>query len=312
MTVGQVPPPGTEAPKPPAAPVRSQWRRRQNLVAILLLGVPLAGVLVFRLLPGLASFLLSFSEWNLIASPEFVGTENFQRLVQDPTFWKALGNTAYYVAGSVPGIVFVSLGLALILNRGIRGIKIFRTIYFLPVVSSMVAVGIMWRWLYNTQYGLVNAGLGIFGIEPISWLGSTTWAMPALIVVTVWREIGFYMIIFLAALQGVPRHLLEAARLDGAGPWQRFWGVTFPMISPVTFFVSIMAMINTFQAFDYMFVMTEGGPRDSTLTLVYYLYQQGFQRFSMGYASAIALTLFLIILAITIVQWRIGERRVVY
>jgi multiple sugar transport system permease protein len=311
MTVGQIPP---ATPTEAVAPARGTRyrRRRQTLVAFGLLAIPLAGVLIFRILPGMASFVLSFTEWNLFGRPEVVGLANFQTLVNDPVFWQALRNTAYYVAGSVPGIVFVSLGLALILNRGIRGIKLFRTIYFLPVVSSMVAVGIMWRWMFNAQYGLVNSGLGFLGIEPISWLGSTTWAMPALIIVTVWREIGFYMIIFLAALQGVPQHLLEAARLDGAGPWQRFWGVTFPMISPVTFFVSIMAMINTFQAFDYMFVMTEGGPRNSTLTLVYYLYQQGFQRFSMGYASAIALVLFLIILVITVIQWRIGERRVVY
>lgn len=291
---------------------RGSWRRREGVVAAGLLVIPLAGVLVFRILPAGASFALSFTEWNLIAPPQFVGLANFRDLVTDPTFWQALWNTAYYVAGSVPGIVGVSLGLALILNRGIRGIKIFRTVYFLPVVSSMVAVGIMWRWLFNAQYGLINTGLGVVGIEPINWLGSPTWAMPALIIVTVWREIGFYMIIFLAALQGVPRHLVEAARLDGAGPWQRFWGVTFPMISPVTFFVSIMAMINTFQAFDYMYVMTEGGPRDSTLTLVYYLYRQGFEYFRTGYASAIALVLFVIILLITILQWKIGERRVVY
>ncbi|AYY15476.1 sugar ABC transporter permease [Actinobacteria bacterium YIM 96077] len=289
-----------------------RWGRRRTLVAIGLLAIPLAGVLVFRIMPAIASFALSFTEWNLIAPPEFVGLSNFEELVGDPTFWQALWNTIYYVGGAVPGIVGVSLALALILNRGIRGIKIFRTVYFLPVVSSMVAVGIMWRWMFNAQYGLVNAGLGFLGIEPINWLGSQTWAMPALIVVTVWREIGFYMIIFLAALQGVPRHLVEAARLDGAGPWQRFWGVTFPMISPVTFFVSIMAMINTFQAFEYMYVMTEGGPRDSTLTLVYYLYLQGFEYFRTGYASAIALVLFTIILVITIVQWKIGERRVVY
>jgi multiple sugar transport system permease protein len=299
-------------PEAPPRPARSRWRRRQNAVAFLLLAIPLTGVLVFRLLPGVASFGLAFTEWPLFGTPEFIGLANFQELMNDDVFWQALRNTVYYVAVSVPGIVFVSLGLALILNRGIRGIKLFRTIYFLPVVSSMVAVGIMWRWLFNAQYGLVNTGLGFLGIEPINWLGSSTWAMPALIIVTVWREMGFYMIIFLAALQGVPRPLMEAARLDGAGPWQRFWGVTFPAISPVTFFVSILAMINTFQAFEYMFVMTDGGPRNATLTLVYYLFQEGFQRFSMGYASAIAFVLFAIILVITIIQWRIGERRVVY
>jgi multiple sugar transport system permease protein len=210
------------------------------------------------------------------------------------------------------GLAVSAAALALLVNQKLAGRNLFRTVYFLPVVSSMVAVGIMWRWLLNTQYGLVNAGLSLFGIDPINWLGSPRWAMPALIIVTVWREIGFYMIIFLAALQGVPAQLVEAARLDGAGPWQRFWGVTFPLISPATFFVSIMAMINTFQAFDYMYVMTEGGPRDSTLTLVYYLYKQGFEYFRTGYASAIALVLFLIILLITVVQWKVGERRVVY
>lgn len=303
-----------------AAPTEGRRRRRGSagytrkevLVAYGLLAVPLLGTLLFRILPGLGSFWLSFTKWNLITAPEVVGLDNFRRMLDDPLFWKATLNTVYYVGVTVPLVVVVSLAMALLLNRKIRGLGFFRTIYFLPVVSSMVAVAVMWRWMLNPDYGLVNAGLAVLGIDGPSWLGDSTWAMPSIILVSVWREVGFYMIILLAALQGVPRNLLEAAAIDGAGPWQRFWGVTFPMISPSVFLVSIMALINNFQAFDLMYVMTEGGPQNATTNLVVYLYQQGFQYFDIGYGSAIALVLFAMILAVTLVQWRVGERRVVY
>lgn len=288
------------------------YTRREVLVAYGLLAVPLLGTLLFRILPGLGSFWLSFTKWNLITAPEVVGLDNFRRMLDDPLFWKATLNTVYYVGVTVPLVVVVSLAMALLLNRKIRGLGFFRTVYFLPVVSSMVAVAVMWRWMLNPDYGLVNAGLAVLGIDGPSWLGDSTWAMPSIILVSVWREVGFYMIILLAALQGVPRNLLEAAAIDGAGPWQRFWGVTFPMISPSVFLVSIMALINNFQAFDLMYVMTEGGPQNATTNLVVYLYQQGFQYFDIGYGSAIALVLFAMILAVTLVQWRVGERRVVY
>lgn len=303
-----------------AAPTEGRRRRRGSagytrkevLVAYGLLAVPLLGTLLFRILPGLGSFWLSFTKWNLITAPEVVGLDNFRRMLDDPLFWKATLNTVYYVGVTVPLVVVVSLAMALLLNRKIRGLGFFRTVYFLPVVSSMVAVAVMWRWMLNPDYGLVNAGLAVLGIDGPSWLGDSTWAMPSIILVSVWREVGFYMIILLAALQGVPRNLLEAAAIDGAGPWQRFWGVTFPMISPSVFLVSIMALINNFQAFDLMYVMTEGGPQNATTNLVVYLYQQGFQYFDIGYGSAIALVLFAMILAVTLVQWRVGERRVVY
>lgn len=288
------------------------YTRKEVLVAYGLLAVPLLGTLLFRILPGLGSFWLSFTKWNLITAPEVVGLDNFRRMLDDPLFWKATLNTVYYVGVTVPLVVVVSLAMALLLNRKIRGLGFFRTVYFLPVVSSMVAVAVMWRWMLNPDYGLVNAGLAVLGIDGPSWLGDSTWAMPSIILVSVWREVGFYMIILLAALQGVPRNLLEAAAIDGAGPWQRFWGVTFPMISPSVFLVSIMALINNFQAFDLMYVMTEGGPQNATTNLVVYLYQQGFQYFDIGYGSAIALVLFAMILAVTLVQWRVGERRVVY
>jgi multiple sugar transport system permease protein len=301
------PAPRTERPRK----VR-KYGRKETLVAYGLLAIPLLGTLMFRVLPGIGSFWLSFTQWNLITAPEMVGLANFERMLTDPLFWKATLNTIYYVGVTVPLVVAVSLGMALLLNRKVRGIGVFRTIYFLPVVSSMVAVAVMWRWMLNPDYGLVNAFLALFGIDGPSWLGTSQWAMPSIIMVSVWREVGFYMIILLAALQGVPRNLLEAASIDGAGPWQRFWGVTFPMISPSVFLVSIMALINNFQAFDLMYVMTEGGPQNATTNLVVYLYQQGFQFFDIGYGSAIALVLFLMILGITLLQWRVGERRVVY
>lgn len=291
---------------------KARYGRKEVLVAYGLLAIPLLGTLMFRILPGLGSFWLSFTQWNLISSPTFVGLDNFRTMLADPLFWKATLNTVYYVGVTVPLVVIVSLSMALLLNRKIRGIGLFRTIYFLPVVSSMVAVAVMWRWMLNPGYGLVNAALATIGIDGPSWLGESAWAMPSIILVSVWREVGFYMIILLAALQGVPRNLLEAAAIDGAGPWQRFWGVTFPMISPSVFLVSIMALINNFQAFDLMYVMTEGGPQNATTNLVVYLYRQGFEYFDIGYGSAIALVLFLMILAITLLQWRVGERRVIY
>jgi multiple sugar transport system permease protein len=276
------------------------------------LSIPLLGTFIFRILPGLGSFGLSFTEWNLITAPSFVGLDNYRHMFQDPLFWKATWNTLYYVGVTVPLVVGAALGMAVLLNKRIRGLTIFRTIYFLPVISSMVAVAVMWRWMFNPEYGLVNAGLAVLGIDGPSWLGSSAWAMPTLILVSVWREVGFYMIILLAALQGVPRSLLEAAEIDGAGPWQRFWGVTVPMISPQILLVSIMALINMFQAFDLMYVMTDGGPQYATTNLVVYLYRQGFEYFNIGYGSAVALFLFLMILIVTLAQWRVAERRVVY
>ncbi len=272
----------------------------------------LIGTFLFWIFPAIGSLGFSLFSWDMISSPEFSGFKNFLELARDPVFRKALFNTLFYTVVSVPLALAVSLGLALLMNRAIRGITIFRTLYFLPVVSSMVAVAIVWRWMFNKDYGVINSFLSLFGLPAIDWLGSTTWAMPAVILMSIWKEIGYFMVIFLAGLQSLPRDLYEAAELEGASSWQKFWRITFPLLSPTTFFALIIALISAFQVFDQVYVMTEGGPSDATLTVVYYLYKQGFQYFRVGYAATIALVLFLIIMAVTLVQWFVTQKKVFY
>jgi multiple sugar transport system permease protein len=262
---------------------------------------------------------ITFFKWDNITLPHFVGGENWARLVQDPVFWKAFGNTCFFVGGVVPAMVVLSLLLAVLINRPLRGINVFRSLYFTPVVTSTVAVALVWTWFYDGSYGVLNYSIewvfGLFGKrapEPIAWLNNPTTALPAIMVMSVWKGMGYYMVIFLASLQGVPRHLYEAAEIDGAGTVKKFLHVTLPMISPVTLFVIIIATISSFQVFDQIFIMARGGgPANSTISLVYYLYLNAFDYLDMGYACAIGTSLFLIIMAVTAIQLYL-ERRWVY
>ncbi len=266
----------------------------------------------FTVFPVFASFYVSLTKWSLIGSPEFIGFENYRNLFNDPIFYKTLWHTVYYTLGTVPLSIVFSLLLAVAMNQRIRGITIFRSIYFLPVVSAWVAVAIVWRWIYNPQFGLLNAFLGVFGIPPKNWLGDPKLAMPSVIATAIWKGLGYNMILFLAGLQNISENYYEAAKIDGASKWVQFRHITLPLISPTTFFVLITSIISSFQVFSPIYTMTNGGPVGSTEVLVFYLYENGFRWYKMGYASSIAWILFLIIFVFTLLQQYLSKRWVYY
>jgi multiple sugar transport system permease protein len=271
-------------------------------------------LLVFFFLPVVAALLLSLTDFDLyaIADPgniRFVWFSNYVRLLQTPDFWVALRNTFYFVLVGGPLSVMVSLGAALLLNaKAARFKSLFRTIYFAPVVTTLVAVAVVWRYMYHSQYGLLNWGLEAIGIDGVDWLGSPRWAMPAIILLAVWKNFGYNMIIFVAGLQSIPDDLYEAAQIDGAGPTRRFLHVTLPSLRPTMLFVGVFTMIGYFQLFAEPYVMTQGGPVKSTLSVVLFMYQEGFRWWRMGFAASIAFVLFLIILAGTLIQLRLQRR----
>ena len=280
--------------------------------AILFLAPSLLGLIVFTLIPILASLGLSFTDWNLLSPPKFVGLQNFKDIFADGVLWISLTNTLKYAAMIIPGSTALALALALFINREFRGIKLIRLFFMLPGVASLVAIAMVWRWLYNDQFGLFNTGLRAVGLSPIGWLTSEQWVLPAIVLMLLWSGMGFDAIIYLAALRNIPRHLYEAADLDGANSWQKFWKITFPLLTPIHFYNLIIGLIGSFQVFDVIYVMTEGGPGFSSRVFAYHLFLQAFRRFRMGYASAMAWFLFLIIFVLTLIQWRILGRRVEY
>jgi multiple sugar transport system permease protein len=251
--------------------------------------------------------------WDGANVVTFAGLDNFRQLLRDETFRIALVNTFYYVIGTVPPTMAASLALALLLNQRLRGRNFFRTTFFFPYVASLVAVAVVWNMLFHPAMGPVNQFLVSLGVEnPPRWSASVDWAMPTVIMASIWRGMGYYMVIYLAALQGIPSYLYEAAEIDGASAWQRFRYVTLPMLTPATFFVSMMLTIACFKIFDLIMVMTRGGPGRATNVLVIHTYNTAFREFRFGYSSAIALVLFLIVLIITIVQFRMEKRWVSY
>jgi multiple sugar transport system permease protein len=284
--------------------------------AWLFLAPALALIGCFFLLPVAASLLLSFTDFDIyaIADPanvRLVGLRNYSELVASPMFRTALKNTLYFVVVGGPLTVAVSLGAALLVNaRLVRFKSFFRTLYFAPFVTTLVAVAIVWRYLYHPEYGLLNYALGVLGIGPVDWLGDPRWAMPAIILLAVWKNFGYHMLIFIAGLQAIPEELYEAAYLDGAGPWRRFRHVTLPMLGPTLAFVGLITMIGFFQLFAEPYVMTQGGPLRSTTSLVLLMYEEGFRWWRMGYAAAVAFVLFLVILAVMLIQRRIRREEV--
>jgi multiple sugar transport system permease protein len=273
----------------------------------------LIGFLVFTFLPVLAALLISFTNWDLLRPATWVGIDNYVRLTQDPLFHRVLRNTVVYVFGTVPIQMILALLIALALNQRIPGQTFFRTAYFMPVVASTVAVALVWRWIFHADFGLLNSFLFMIGVtNPPNWLSSTRWALPAIIIMSIWQQIGFSMVLFLAGLQGVPVTLHEAAKIDGASSLQRFWFITIPMLSSTTFFVLVISIINSFQVFDQAFIMTEGGPANATNTLVFNIYRYAFQFFQMGYAAAMAWVLFAIIFVVTLIQFRYQKQWVYY
>ncbi|MCG8514744.1 MAG: sugar ABC transporter permease [Halanaerobiales bacterium] len=283
-----------------------------NFWALVFLLPNLLGFLLFILIPILASFGLSFTQWDLLGDISWVGLGNYTELLSDKIFIQVFWNTLYYSVGTVPLGIAIALLLAIALNQKIRGVKFYRGAYFLPVVSSTVAVAVVWQWIYNPEFGLLNYVLSLLGIDGPSWLTSTVWAMPAIIITSIWKGLGYNMLLFLAGLQGIPKTYYEAAEIDGANWFNKFWKITLPLLSPTTFFVVIMSVISSFQVFDIIYVMTEGGPGRSTSVLVHYLYQNAFQYFRMGYASAIAYILFFLVFILTLIQLKRQKNWVIY
>jgi ABC-type sugar transport system permease subunit len=300
------------SPTEPARRPRRRERDKQTLAAWLFLLPSLIGFVIFTAGPVIAAGVISLLEWNLFSPPSWAGLRNFARLGGDPTFWSALGNTAYFTFASVPLTILVSLALALLLNQGLRRVAVFRSLLLLPYATITVAVAFVWIWLYIPDGGLINAVLGLVGINKPDWLVSETWAMPALIAMSVWKSFGFGMVVFLAGLQAIPQQLYEAATVDGSNAWQRFRNITLPMLSPAAFFVVVTSIIGSFQVFDQALIMTDGGPGSETTTLVMYIYRTGFENYDEGYAAAQSLVLFAFIAVITVVQFVLQRRLVHY
>ena len=269
----------------------------------------LIGFIVFMLYPLLASLYLSLTNSDGITPPKFIGLDNYVNLFKDNDFIQSLKVTVYYVVGTVPIGALLSLLFALLLNQKVRFMTFYRTAYFLPVITSMVAVATVWKWLYNTDYGLINGFLAKLGLFEPPWLANELWAMPSVMIMSIWKGIGFNMVIFLAGLQGISPSMYEAAKIDGANSFQRFIYITVPLLRHTTFFVIIMSIIGSFQVFDQIFVMTNGGPANSTSVIVYYIYQNAFIFFKQGYASAMAYILFGIIFIATLIQMKIANRK---
>ncbi len=289
-----------------------RWSKREAAWGYVLIAPQVAGVLFFSLFPVAFAFVLSFSKWNLIGSPVWVGFRNYIRQFSDPVFWRALLNTVYFTVANIPLSMSIGLGLALFMNRKMLFRAVYRSVFFLPVITSTVAVSLVWLWIYEPDYGLLNGFLFRLGIKGPLWLGSLTWAMPAVIIASVWKIVGYNMVIFLAGLQAIPASMYEVAMLDGAGAWKRFTRITLPLLSPTTFFILVMSIIGSFQVFDQVFIMTRGGPVDATNVLILQVYRLGFQYFKMGEATAVAWVLFIIIMAITLVQFKVSDRWVYY
>jgi multiple sugar transport system permease protein len=279
-------------------------KRREWAAAFLFLLPNFLGFLVLTAIPVIASFVLSLFNWKLLDKPSYAGFSNFAELFSDSLFWKSTLNTAVFVLAKVPITIGLALLIAIILNRKLVGRNLFRTIVFLPVICSSVSVALIWQPLFDQSSGFLNMIVGFFGGKPIPWLSSTKWAMTSVVGVAIWKEIGYAMVIFLAGLQSIPRTYYEAAEVDGASGMQVFFHITVPLISPTTFFVLVTSVIGSFQVFDLTTVLTQGGPGNSTNTLVMYIYQSAFKNFRMGYASALALMLFLIVLVLTLTQNR--------
>jgi multiple sugar transport system permease protein len=283
--------------------------------AWLFLAPALALIGVFFFLPVAAALLLSLTDFDIyaVASSEntrFVGLHNYVQLLKTPLFWSSLKNTFYFALVGGPLTIAVSLGAALLVNaKLVRWRSFFRTIYFTPFVTTLVAVAIVWRYLYHTRYGLLNYLLVTLGLTPIDWLGDPRWAMPAIILMAVWKNFGYNMLIFIAGLQSIPDELYDAANVDGAGPVRQFMNVTLPMLGPTLLFVGVITMIGYFQLFAEPYVMTQGGPLRSTTSVVLYMYEEGFRWWRMGYAAAIAFVLFIVILLATLVQFRLQRER---
>jgi multiple sugar transport system permease protein len=287
---------------------RGGTRRSERRAGTLFMTLPVLLFVLFVLLPVVMAAVLSFTDYDVISTMNWVGFKNYTDLIHDPFFTKALENTVIYTLMYVPLGIVVALATALLLNRRVRSAKYFRVLFYVPVVSSTVATASIWYWMLNPQHGLINVILGEFGINGPAWLYDSNWAMPAIVLMSVWAGFGTNMIIYLAGLQNIPRELIESARTEGADGWQVFRHVTLPALTKTTMLVTTLLIIGAFQVFDQAYVLTKGGPGNSTVTLVYYIYDRGFGALKMGYASAISFVLFAIILAVSLVNARLVNK----
>jgi len=281
---------------------------------VFFLGPAMLAILVFFFIPVLSAFVISFTDFDIyslgnFSNARFIGLRNYTQLFEDPLFWTALRNTLFFVILAGPLSVAVSLFAALLLNAKLVKFKgIFRLTYFMPVVTTLIAVAIVWKFIYHPRFGLLNYLLGFFHVNPIDWLGDPFWAMPAIVLMSVWKNFGYNMIIFIAGLNNIPSDLYEAATIEGASWWQQFRSITLPMLVPTTLFISLITMIGYFQLFAEPYIMTQGGPLNKTLSIVQYMYQEGFRWWNMGYSAAIAFVLFFIIFLGSVIQTLIQKK----
>lgn len=286
--------------------------RRQAVAGYLFISPAMLIFLVFTLLPVACALFLSFTNYDVFTRMDWIGARNYEDVFQDELFWRALWNTATYTLWSIPLSMSIGLGLALLLNQKLRGLGLYRTVYYVPVVTSMVAVAMIWIQLFDPLYGVISNGLETIGLKGIDWLGDPNLAMPSIIAVSVWKVIGWNMLIYLAGLQGIPEYLKEAAAIDGANRWQSFWKIILPLLSPTTFFILVTSLIGAFQVFDQVYVMTGGGPANATTTLVHQIYNAAFKALDMGYAAAMSFVLFGIILVVSLFSMRAIRGEVAY
>ena len=289
---------------------RTSLGRRKTIIAYSFILPNLIGFFVFTFVPIIFSLFLSFCEWNSGGDIKFVGLQNFiYMFTEDKSFVTSLVNTLYFTVGTVPVVLALSLGLAILMNKPLKGKVFFRSVLFFPYVASLVAIAVVWMALFNPDMGPINSLLMALGVDnPPRWAASTTWAMPTIIGLTVWKSMGYYMIVYLAALQGVPKDLYEAAALDGANKWQQFKNVTWPSVMPTTFYILILLLVGAFKSYDTMYVTTQGGPGEATKVLAYHIYNTAFTSFKFGYASALAMVLFVIVLTITLIQFKCEKK----
>jgi multiple sugar transport system permease protein len=287
---------------------------RKYLWVIFFISPSLIGLMIFMVLPMLASLGLTFMEWDPLLPTrfQFSGFDNYRLLVQDKTFFSALFHTLYFIVGYIPLVLACGLGVAILLNHKLKGLAIFRAAFFIPVVSAWVAVALLWTWIFNPQYGLLNYFIGMLGIQGPAWLFDPNWAMPAIIITSVWKDIGFISILYLTGLQNIPDEYYEAASMDGAAAVQKFFKITLPLLGPTTFFALIISLINSFQVFDQVYIMTGGGPAGATTVLVERIVNHAFRYGRMGYAATISWALFLLVFTVTLFQTRLQKRWVSY
>jgi sn-glycerol 3-phosphate transport system permease protein len=298
------------------SPRRAGTRRRSRREALTFIAFVTPNFLllaVFTFWPVLYSLYLSFFKWNMIAKRKtFLALENYRAMLADPVFWMVTRNTFALAGGTVLVTLAIALALAVVLNRRIPGRSLYRAVIFSPTFTTSVAVAMVWGWILEPNYGLLRVLLGWVGVASPNWFTDVHWSLPAIMIVAIWSGLGYAMVIFLAGMQGIPVELYDAARVDGASPWQTFWKLTFPLLSPTTFFLVVTSVIGALKAFDVVSIMTDGGPMNSSNVYVLYLYQNAFKWFKAGYASALALVLFVLIMVITLAQMRLSKRWVHY